>query len=113
LTEGTMRLIFTSAALLAPYMGVGPMMFGTIDSTPRCAATSSSHRLCDGYRRSTFPETNHRAGSLRTNRIEIGEEAVESTTPCPGGSAVAEADAGVWFDQLAQSSRVGGRCLEQ
>ncbi len=44
-----MRLIFTSAALLAPYMGVGPMMFGTIDSTPRCAATSSSHRLCDGY----------------------------------------------------------------
>ena len=49
MTEGTMRLIFTSAALLAPYMGVGPMMFGTIDSTPRCAATSSSHRLCDGY----------------------------------------------------------------
>jgi hypothetical protein len=24
-------------------------MFGTIDSTPRCAATALSHRLCDGY----------------------------------------------------------------
>lgn len=41
-----MRLIFMSAVLL---MGVGPMMFGTIDSTPRCAAATSSHRLCDGY----------------------------------------------------------------